>query len=98
MIKPTVGRKVWFHSNGHRVITTAGNQPEHHVSDDTMDATILCVHGDRCVNVLVVDHSGTCHGIRSITLRQEGDPVPTCAYVEWMPYQTGQAKKQEAAA
>ena len=89
VISPTVGRKVWFRPNGAEKLNGAdfnnfGPQP--------MDATVVCVWGDRMVNVTVLDHGGVAHPLRSVTFRQPEDPVPTGHYVEWMPFQVGQAK------
>lgn len=96
MIKPTVGRKVWYRPSkndlvGPKPMNVAGTQP--------LDATVLCVWGDRMVNVLVTDIAGNPFRVLSVTLVQEGDALPTDGrYVEWMPYQAGQAKKNEVAA
>lgn len=101
MITPTVGRKVWYRPSKNDLIglgamSTALNQP--------LDATILAVWGDRCINVQVLDIVGKAFTKTSVTLIQEGDATPKDAdgnavggYVEWMPYQTTQAKKQESA-
>ncbi len=59
-----------------------------------LDATIICVHGDRMVNVLVTDPYGKQFPVYSCTLLQPGD-VPNRdpegntigRYVEWMPHQ-----------
>lgn len=90
MIKPTIGRKVWFRAAG--VSTLNGKAVNQFVQDQPFDATIVCVWGDRMVNLLVVDHGGEMHSVRSVTLRQEGDNQPGGMYCEWMPYQNGQAK------
>jgi hypothetical protein len=90
MIKPTIGRKVWFRPAA--VSTLNGKAVNHFIPDQPFDATIVCVWGDRMVNLLVVDHGGETHAVRSVTLRQEGDNQPGGMYCEWMPYQTGQAR------
>lgn len=105
IIKPTVGRKVWYRPcandlKGPMVIAgsleSGNSQP--------LDATIIAVWGDRMVNVLVTDTMGHQFPVLSCTLIQEGDEPAKDAdgkvigrYVEWMPYQTGQAKAQQAA-
>lgn len=68
-----------------------------------LDATVIAVHGDRLVNVLVTDMVGRQFPVLSVTLVQEGDILPACneglplgRYVEWMPYQQGQARKDAA--
>lgn len=84
MIKPTIGRVVWF-------------WPEGKKSDDDqpMSAQIAFVHGDRMVNLGYFDHNGVAYAATSVTLVQEGDESPGQYYCEWMPYQMGQAKKYE---
>lgn len=90
LTKPTIGRKVWFWPNGSK-LTTSGPLD---VFDEkqALDATVVCVFGDRMVNLSVTDHGGRVHSVRSCTLRQEGDEVPGGGYCEWMPYQVNQAK------
>lgn len=89
IISPTVGRKVWFipsqdfrRQNNH--LRFAGIQP--------CDATIVAVWTERRVNVVCHDSTGTQFSLHSVRLRQPHDEVPHDeAYVEWMPYQQGQA-------
>lgn len=90
MIKPTIGRKVWFRpSEYHR----SGMGAMQCNAIDPLDATIVFVHGDRMVNLVVFDHNGNMHKCTSVTLKQEGDTIPEgAAYCEWMPFQLGQAK------
>lgn len=97
MISPTVGRKVWYRPseqdkrNQHSTSTTPsmacnGTEP--------LDATVVAVWGDRCVNLAIFDICARVHERRSVVLKQEGDTIPDgTAYAEWMPYQTAQAKK-----
>jgi hypothetical protein len=61
-----------------------------------MDATVVFVHSERRVNLLVVDHAGNNYPVCSVFLQQEGDEVPQGMYAQWMPYQVGQAKTDEA--
>ena len=97
---PTVGRKVWYRPcandlTGPVPMTASladGTQP--------LDATIIAVHNDRLVNVLVVDQVGKQFLVLSCTLLQDGDEPSTDKsgnvvgrYVEWMPYQKAQAAK-----
>lgn len=96
MIKPTVGRKVWYRPSksdqtGPIPMTFAG-QP--------LDATIIAVWGDRMVNLLVIDVYGKAFPVLSCTLLQDGDEPQKDAdgnivgrYAEWMPYQSAQAAK-----
>ena len=102
MIKPTVGRKVWFRPNGctslqlPNVPTVTYGIPLA-VNDQPFDATVVYVWGDRMVNLLVLDHYGHNFTATSVPLLQPGDPVPTSGfYAEWVPYQQGQAKKESA--
>lgn len=85
MIKPTVGRVVWFW----RDVKETQHQP--------FAASISFVHGDRMVNLGYLDHNGTHKAATSVHLVQAGDEAqPTTYFCEWMPYQQGQAAKTEA--
>jgi len=92
MIKPTVGRVVWFYPDG----SSPSSQPR--------AAIIAAVWGDRCVNLMVIESNGVpmSHPPTSVMLVQEGDPVPkgadgsNCRHCTWMPYQQGQAAKNES--
>lgn len=93
VIKPTVGRVVWFYPQGSRENT----QP--------LPAIVSAVWGDRCVNLMVIEQNGVpmSHPPTSVTLVQEGDERPKQVdgtfgrHCTWMPYQIGQAAKTEAA-
>lgn len=100
VIKPTVGRKVWYRPSKH---DQQGPVPMQCAVGQPLDATVIAVHGDRLVNVLVTDMVGRQFPVLSVTLVQEGDILPACneglplgRYVEWMPYQQGQARKDAA--
>lgn len=94
VIKPTVGRVVWFWPNGlvmPRHLVFHGDQPA--------KADVVYVHSDRMVNLLVVDHNGTAHPMTSVRLRQPDEERPgdgSTPFCEWMPYQKGQAVKTES--
>lgn len=91
MIKPTVGRIVWFHPGSWHANTMTWfdhSQP--------MAATVVYVHGDRWVNLTVCDQGGQTHGLTNVTLVQEGDARPAEYFAEWIPFQKGQAAKTEA--
>jgi hypothetical protein len=84
MIKPTIGRVVWVHRPG-----LLGNQP--------FPALICYVHNDEWINVAGFDAEGNPFKEINVFLYQ-GEPgdCQLLRYVEWMPYQKGQAAKTEA--
>jgi len=82
MIKPTIGRVVWFWPHG----LNPGTQPQ--------AALIAYVHSDTMVNLAVFDPEGEAHSRTSVWLYQGAGEIPDGAYCEWMPYQIGQAKTQ----
>ena len=90
MIKPTVGRVVWYYKDG--LPLDVNIQPR--------AALIAYVWGDRMVNLGGFDQNGVPFNATSVTLLQEGDDpsFPTQPVAVWMPYQVGQAKKHEVAA
>jgi hypothetical protein len=89
MIKPTIGRQVWFWpakvSGG--VLIDRGDQP--------MASTVVYVFNDRMVNLQILDHGGYAHAVTSVPLIQDEEPKPEGYFCEWMPYQKGQAAKTE---
>jgi hypothetical protein len=84
MIKPTIGRVVWFHSE---------EWPEQQL------AAIVCfVNSDYNVNLGVFNNRGETFGVQNVPLIQENTEKPVQGfYCEWMPYQLGQAAKTEEA-
>jgi hypothetical protein len=92
MIKPTIGRKVWFWpakvTGGHLVVNSR---------DQPLDATVVYVFNDRLVNLQIIDHGGYAHPATSVPLIQEGDERPDGYFAEWMPFQKGQAARTEQA-
>lgn len=96
IIKPTVGRKVWYRPSkddqlGPTPMAVTGNQP--------LDATIIAVWGDRVVNLLVTDSVGRQFPVLSARLLQgddkphlDRDASPAGGYAEWMPYQKAQTE------
>ncbi len=89
MIKPTVGRVVWFYPRGHK----AGEQP--------LAAMVAHVWSDTCVNLAIFDANGVPMPTppTSILLVQPESEVPSGGhYCAWMPFQVGQAKAQAPAA
>lgn len=88
MIRPTVGRVVWYRPNGREELTVLDPaQP--------LAAIVAFVHGDKMVNLSVVDHVGQRHAVERVVLLQEGDNPSAGHYCEWMPYQKGQAARTE---
>lgn len=90
MIKPTVGRVVWYRVASHE----AANGMEVYDLNNPMTALITYVWSDTCVNLAVFDHAGRPHMRTSTPINQSAG---TPAWAEWMPYQQGQAAKTEAA-
>lgn len=90
MIKPTVGRVVWFYPAKDETpvpgFTYREGQP--------CKADIVYVHSDTRVNLMVVDHDGVPHSRTSVELIQEGTATPEGQHCAWMPFQVGQAKAQ----
>lgn len=90
MIKPIVGRVVWFHP--------APNSKSPHFAPGSVCAgSIAFVHSDSCVNLGVLDIKGVSHSRLSVPLIQDGEPPPEHGhYCEWMPYQKARAANAEA--
>lgn len=88
MIKPTVGRVVWFFPISQDQLPKNGKEP--------LAAMITCVWSDTCVNLVVFDANGHPHGgYTSVLLHQEGSPIPDGGYyATWMPYQKAVASGQ----
>lgn len=90
MISPTIGRVVWFHPSTSDALMGGSNQP--------LAALVTYVHGDRCVNLAAFDVNGCLYSRCSVLLLQDDDVAPENGYyAEWMPFQKGQAAKQEEA-
>lgn len=91
MIKPSVGRVVWF--------TPYTVLPADFLMIDAKQpcsASVAYVWNDRLVNLTVSDHYGYTHAFTSVRLLQDDDAKPEGGYfASWMPYQVGQAKKHE---
>lgn len=96
VITPTIGRRVWYWPSTYdrggmlekpsTIIEGNSAQP--------CDAGIVCVHGDRLVNLIVTDHNGNTHKRTSVTLYQPGDNISHVGggYAVWMDYQVKQAE------
>jgi len=89
MIKPTVGRVVYFYDNS---------------NPNPQAAIIAAVHTDTCINAAIFDSNGIplTYPPRSIRLVQPGEErPPEGPFCEWMPYQvkkpTGSESGEKAA-
>ncbi len=77
MIKPTVGRVVWYW----RATADLKN-------DQPYAAIVTYVHGDSLVNLVAFSKSGNMEAHDDVSLRQPEDPEwITTPFCEWMPYQ-----------
>ena len=85
MIKPTIGRVMWYWP----VKDQRGDQP--------WAAIVTHVWGDHMVNIAAFSPNGAHTSFTSVPIVQDGSPytVGDSPYCEWMPYQIGQAKKHE---
>jgi hypothetical protein len=95
MIKPTVGRVVWFTpSSVHPVPDFLAIDKEQPCA-----AIVIYVWNDRMVNLVTFDQYGKAFNSTSVQLLQDDDAKPAHGYFcEWMPYQVGQAAKHAAEA
>lgn len=84
MIKPTIGRIVWFYPYG-RSQVEAKEQPH--------AAIIAYVHSAECINIAYFDVNGIAKPANGVRLCHDDEPRPDFAFAEWMPYQIGQAAK-----
>lgn len=88
LIKPTIGRIVWY--------TPGKNEVLPRITGMALAAIIVGVWSDTCVNLTVFDANGNTHGKTSVPLMQDDNFVKGDGfYCEWMPYQKGQAEKTE---
>lgn len=88
MIKPTVGRVVWYYPFPSDPGPSPGGQP--------LAAHVAHVWSETCVNLMVIDANGVSYNRTSVLLVQDGSARPDVGFCEWMPYQKGQAAKHEA--
>ena len=94
IIKPTVGRVVWFHPSEFTGEAGFARHPD----GQPYAAIIARVWSNILVNLTVFDANGAAHSRTSVPLVQDGGGAPQDdSYCEWMPYQKGQAAKTEAA-
>jgi hypothetical protein len=83
MIKPTIGRVVWYHN------------PNSKITDQPWAAIVCYIHSDTLINLSVFDENGLGKAKESVVLYQGEGERPALPYAEWMPYQQGQAAKTE---
>jgi len=87
MIIPTIGRIMWYWPDKQY----RGKLP--------WAAIVTDVHSDNMVSLAVFASNGDTilGGKRSVPVVQDGSPniAGDSPYVEWMPYQVGQAKKDK---
>lgn len=88
MIKPTIGRVVWYYPGGKH--GAADTQPN--------PALVAYVHDDQHVNLAAFNANGAAYMVQGALLIQEGEPQPNFPFACWMPYQINQAKKHEGSA
>jgi hypothetical protein len=100
MIKPSIGRKLWFWESRAAFDAARANNFDHellNVAEQPLDATVVAVWNPTMINVYVIDHSGIGRAETSVQLIQEGDVIPPGRFATWMPFQVGQARAQAAA-
>jgi len=84
MIKPTIGRVVWYWPGANKD------------SEQPWAALIAHVHSDSMVNLAVFDANGNASSMSSVPLYQGEGERPSGSHCQWMPYQQDQAAKTEA--
>lgn len=94
VIKPTVGRVVWFYPSQN---TDEAGFARHPDGGGPYAALIAHVWNDHMVNLSVFDANGAAHPRTSVPMLHGECDVPEHAFCGWMPYQKGQAAKTEAA-
>ncbi len=97
VIIPTIGRVVWFYP--HENQNDGGFARHGGPTIQPYTALITHVWSDHMVNLCVFDANGMPHGRTSVELVQEDRTCPGGGgYCTWMPFQKGQAAKQESEA
>lgn len=85
VIVPSVGRVLWFWPS-----------KEYKEQERAQPCAAICtyVHSERMVNISTYNCNGEQYPLTSVPLRQPDDADPAKGpFVEWMPYQIGQAAK-----
>ena len=96
MITPTIGRKLWYIPSDQDI---AGNFGMRRGPDQPLDATIIGVWSDRCVNLQVIDLTGRVFFVEHSMLVQDDEKSPCMegrvhGYAIWQPFQVHQAGQQ----
>ena len=94
VIKPTVGRVVWFYPSQNTAEAGFALHPD---GGGPYAALIAHVWNDHMVNLSVFDANGAAHPRTSVPMLHGECDVPEHAFCGWMPHQKGQAAKTEAA-
>ena len=94
VIKPTVGRVVWFYPSQNTAEAGFARHPD---GGGPYAALIAHVWNDHMVNLSVFDANGAAHPRTSVPMLHGECDVPEHAFCGWMPYQKGQAAKTDAA-
>lgn len=98
MIIPTVGRKVWYFPSQDDKDGKADTALKMETNNkEPLDATVVAVWGNKCINVAIFDIYGNLHARRSVLLLQDDDAIPEHGrYAQWMPYQAAQKIRHDA--
>jgi hypothetical protein len=101
MIKPTVGRKVWFIPSDYDISMydyAVLPDPYYPSVNQPLDSTIVAVHSDTLINVSIIDARGELF-FTETRLMQDGETIleENESYCMWMPYQVSQAAKDTLA-
>lgn len=105
LINSTIGRRIWYWpgpadllaETKMHVIPSSAASP----ALQPMDAGIIYVHSDTCVNLQVTDHMGGIWFREKVRILQEGEndcALDAAGVAQWMHYQVGQAAAQAKAA
>jgi hypothetical protein len=96
VIKPTVGRIVWYHpTNKENLEVLLSDMTVNGQQNGPLAAMVLAVHSDTQVNLMVYSAYGQSRFVdRAYLWQGDGGRPVGVSYAEWMPYQIGQAKKE----
>ncbi len=77
MIIPTIGRKVWYWPSALEHVTVLDKA-------QALDATVIYVHDENKINLLITDHIGKVQVKTLVPINCIDNILPRA---EWMPYQ-----------